>query len=247
MAKNFWKAVNDVIKEADILVEVLDARFVEETRNKEIEDKVKKAGKVLIYVINKCDLVEKTQMDKWKQKLKPSVFISAKEHMGTSYLRTAIMKNAPSGTFKVGILGYPNTGKSSVINSLKGKSSAKTSPISGYTKGMQMIKVSKRMYLLDTPGVFPYKEKDEAKHAMIASKTFQDVKDPEGAAMKLIEEKKEVIAQHYGIPEDEDPWEMLEALAMKLNRKKKGGEPDTYTTARLLLQDWQKGKVKLSQ
>ena len=57
--------------------------------------------------------------------------------------------------FKVGVLGYPNTGKSSIINALKGRASAPTSPVSGYTKGMQWIRASKRMYLLDPPGVFP--------------------------------------------------------------------------------------------
>ncbi|MFC1722634.1 GTPase [Nanoarchaeota archaeon] len=241
--KNFWKVVNSVIREADILLEVLDARFIDETRNQEIEHKVEKSGKVLIYVVNKCDLVEKTEMDKVKQTLRPSVFMSATEHKGTNFLRAEIMKKAPKGDFKVGVLGYPNTGKSSVINALKGKASAKTASISGYTKGLQLIRVSQRMMLIDSPGVFPYREKDEAKHAIIAAKTFQDVKDPEEASLKLLAEKAEVIAKYYGIEVD-DPEEMLEALAIKKNRKKRGGEADTYVAARLLLQDWQKGKIK---
>ncbi len=246
MTKNFWKTVNDVIRESDILLEVLDARFVEETRNQEIEYKVKKAEKVLIYVINKCDLVEKTEMDKWKQRLRPSVFISAKDHLGTTYLRKEIMKNAPSGQFKVGILGYPNTGKSSVINALKGKGSAKTSSISGYTKGVQLVRVSSRMMMVDSPGVFPFREKDEAKHAMIAAKTFQDVKDPEEAVQRLLCEKGKLIAKFYDVEYEEgvDELELLEAIAVKLNRKKKGGLPDTYVAARIILQDWQKGKIK---
>ncbi|MBI5881377.1 GTPase, partial [archaeon] len=60
---NYWKLVNDVIREADILLEILDGRSIDETRNIEIEDKVKKSGKVLIYVINKCDLVDKDKME----------------------------------------------------------------------------------------------------------------------------------------------------------------------------------------
>ncbi|HII72707.1 TPA: GTPase RsgA [Candidatus Woesearchaeota archaeon] len=247
MSKNFWKVVNDVIRESDIVLEVLDARFIEHTRNKEIEDKMKRAGKVLIYVINKCDLVQKSQMDKAKRTLKPAVFISAKEHLGTSYLREAIMRNAPKDRFKVGVLGYPNTGKSSVINALKGKTAAKTSPISGYTKGLQLIKISTRMYLLDSPGVFPYREKDESKHAIIAAKTFQDVKNPEEAALRLLEEKADVVAKYYKMRVSDDPEELLERLAKKLNRLKKGGEPDTYTAARVLLQDWQRGKIKESR
>ena len=63
---SFWNIVNKVIRESDILLEVLDARMVKETRNKEIEDKVKKSGKILIYVINKCDLVEKPTLERYK-------------------------------------------------------------------------------------------------------------------------------------------------------------------------------------
>ena len=62
--KSFWKTVNQLIREADIILEILDSRFVDETRNIEIEDKIKRAGKQLIFVINKCDLVSKDYMDK---------------------------------------------------------------------------------------------------------------------------------------------------------------------------------------
>ena len=59
---SFWKHVNKVIKEADIIIEVLDARMVEETRNFEVEDKVKKEEKILLYVFNKCDLASKEKL-----------------------------------------------------------------------------------------------------------------------------------------------------------------------------------------
>ena len=148
---NYWRLVNKVIDSASILLEILDARNVDETRNKEIENKVAKSGKVLIYVINKCDLVEKDDVEKISKTLHPCVFVSAKEMLGTRLLRQEIMKNAPKDKFSVGVLGYPNTGKSSIINALKGRASAPTSPVSGYTKGIQLIKITQRMYLIDTP------------------------------------------------------------------------------------------------
>src|SRR3972149_5914277 len=146
MANKFWIMVNKVIAEADVLLLVLDARMVEETRNDEIESKVKEAGKPLIYVLNKCDLVDKHVMEQYKRKLPNSVFISAKDHLGTTMLRMKIMVAASRmglSRVNVGVLGYPNVGKSSVINALKGKGSAKTSSMSGQTRHIKKIRSSK--------------------------------------------------------------------------------------------------------
>ncbi|MBU1704543.1 MAG: 50S ribosome-binding GTPase [Nanoarchaeota archaeon] len=244
----FWKLVNNVIRDADILLEVLDSRLVDESRNLEIEEKVRRLEKTLIFVINKCDLVDKAELEKYKRILRPCIFMSAKEHLGTSFLRKEIMKNAPKGKdkFTVGVLGYPNTGKSSVINALKGRTSAPIAPISGYTKGLQRVKISARMYLIDTPGVLPCTEKggmNETKHAMIAAKTFGNLKDPEGAAIGIIREYAELIGRHYGVGVHEDALDTLEAIALKKKKLAKGGIPDTYAAARVVLQDWQKGKI----
>jgi ribosome biogenesis GTPase A len=244
MPKNFWKIVDKVIDESDILLLVMDSRMVAESRNHEIETKVAAAHKPLIYVINKADLVEKETMEKWKKTLKPSVFISATMHLGGSYLREEILKRAPAGQFKVGVLGYPNTGKSSVINMLKGRGAAKTSPTSGYTKGVQKVKISERMYVLDTPGVFPYMEKDEAKHTMMSARTFADVKDPIGSCMKFIETFHSQVEEFYGVRHDDDPEVVLERIAVKLKKLRKGGEPDLDATARMVIRAWQTGKIR---
>lgn len=245
MAKNFWRIVNHVIEDSNILLLVMDSRMVDESRNHEIEVKVAAAHKPLIYVINKADLVEKSSLERWQRVLKPCVFISATMHLGGSYLREEILKRAPStGEFKVGVLGYPNTGKSSVINMLKGKGAAKTSPTSGYTKGVQKIRISRRMYVLDTPGVFPYKEKDEAKHVFMSARTFEDVKDPEGSCLKFLEKFPSQAEEFYGVKHDKDPEVVLEQIAVKLKKLRKGGEPDIDAAARIVLRAWQTGKIK---
>jgi ribosome biogenesis GTPase A len=244
---NFWQAVNKVIRNADILIEVVDARAIDESRNKEIEDKVMRSGKTLIYVVNKCDLTEKQKLEEAKERLFPCVFVSAKQKLGTSMLRREIMKQAAKkklkDRFTVGILGYPNTGKSSIINLLKGRAAASTAPVSGHTKGIQLIRVSTSMYLIDTPGVFPYGEKDEKKHAIIAAKTFSNLKDPEATAMELVETYSEQICDYYHIKNNEDSEIVLENLARKLKRLRKGGLPDTNAAARRVLTDWQEGKI----
>ncbi len=250
MGKNFWEMVNQVIRDADILLMVLDARLPELTQNEEIEEKVRKANKPLIYVLNKCDLISKEQAEKEKKIFKPCVFVSATRFLGTSKLRERIMIEA-SRTEKehviVGVLGYPNTGKSSVINALKGKGKVRTSSIAGFTKGIQKVKISGKVKLLDTPGVIPFKEDDETKHVLIGTKMFDKITDPDIHAMGLIRYANGIIEQYYGIEKQKDAETALELLAKKWKKFKKGAEPDLEGSARLLLKDWQQGKIVMTK
>ncbi|MFO7711101.1 MAG: GTPase [Candidatus Woesearchaeota archaeon] len=236
---NFWKIVNDVIGKSDIILEVLDARFPQESRNPEIEQKVRE-GKQLIYVINKCELMPKEHLEAWKRKLKPSVFVSCNKHYGFTKLRDKILRFTEEKKVVVGVVGYPNTGKSSVINSLKGKKAAQTSSVSGYTKGIQLIRVDNRIMILDTPGVIPFQEKDEIKHALFGTKSMSQVKDPEGVAHVLLENQGEILKERFGITGD-DAEELLLSLTRHWNMLKKGSEPDTERAARKLIDLWQKG------
>ena len=116
---NYWKIVNEVIRRSDIIILVLDARYIEDTRNKELEDKIIRSEKPILYVINKCDLVPREE-HKYIKSLNPSIYISAKDHLGTANLRKKIMitaQDVKTEMIHVGIVGYPNVGKSSIINS----------------------------------------------------------------------------------------------------------------------------------
>ncbi|MBT4174157.1 GTPase RsgA [archaeon] len=237
--KPFWPAVNKVIKYSNIIIEVLDARFPELTRNQEIEDKIKR--KKLILVLNKCDLVDKKEVEAWAKEHN-ALFVSATKRLGTTMLKRKII-SLSKGKTTVGVLGYPNTGKSSIINVLAGRRAAKTSPQSGYTKGRQLIRMSPNIYLFDTPGVLPYKEKDELKHSLTSTKDFTKVKDPETVAFELIKLKKTTIQKFYKL-ESDDPEELLEELGQKLGKLKKGGKVNFDATARIILKDWQRGKIK---
>ena len=244
--KIFWNMVNRVIADADILLLVLDARMAQDTRNLEIEDKVMAAGKPIIFVLNKCDLVDKYVVEQYKRMVPNSIFVSAKQHLGTVMLREKIL--ATAGRFgkvsgiRVGVLGYPNVGKSSINNALKGKSAAKTSSISGYTKHIQKIRTSK-IVLLDTPGVIPYKEKDAFKHNIIGTIDAGKEKNPDIVAVLLMNEFPEIIERHYGVIVITDKEKTLENIALKRNMLIKGSKPDVIRAAKMILKDWQTGAI----
>ena len=239
--------VNKVIIQADILLMTLDARLVDETRNQEIEDKVKYLNKPLIYVITKCDLADKAEVEKHKKELGLAVFVSAKEHHGIKMLREKILieaKRIGKKEVRVGVLGYPNVGKSSLINAMKGRKAASTSSLSGHTRGLQNVKADNRIMLIDTPGVIPYQEKDFMKHAFIVTIDFVKTKEPDLVVMGLMERFPGKIESFYGVKEKEDKEETIEEIALKSNTLKKGGIPDTMRMAKTILKDWQKGAIK---
>ncbi len=243
---NYWYIVNRVIEGADILLLIIDSRMPELTRHKEIEMKIKQRRKKLIYVLNKCDLVTKQDNQFIKKNFEPSVFVSSKEKHGGTILFKKIMELSKGENCIVGVLGYPNVGKSSVINMLKGKKSASVSPHSGHTRGIQFVKAKGKIKLLDTPGVLPFNEKDILKQVLIGSKNPEHLKEPDYFAMKLIEEYPKMFEKYCDEKYEGDAFEFLEKVAKKRNVLIKGGGPDLPRMARQLLYDWQRGKVHLS-
>ena len=141
----------------------------------------------------------------------------------------------------MGVVGYPNVGKSSLINALAGRGAARTSAESGYTKGFQKIKVDNKILLLDTPGVFPRNENDTIKYGKIGAIDYAQIKEPEIAALTLIEENKEWVMEHYQVS-GEDSEEILEQIGRKLKKLGRKGEVDLEATSRLILKKWQMGK-----
>jgi len=247
---NFWKIVNKVMRESDVLLLVMDSRIPSLTRNEEIEYRVKKYGKELIYVLNKCDLANQKDLEKLKKELGNCVFVSTTQHHGITKLREAIMRTGKPiakanerDKIIVGVIGYPNTGKSSVINFLRGGAAAKTSPYSGFTKGYQFVNAGNHILLIDTPGVISYSDKDEANNALTGGKDFSKVKEPDLAAMNLIKFLEGKVEKYYGVEPGEDECETLDKIAIKQKRLIKGGKPDTMLTARMILKDWQQGKI----
>ena len=239
---NFWKIVNNVIREADILLLIIDSRFPELTRNKELELKIKTKEKKIIYVLNKCDLIHESEIKVINKEFQPSVFVSSKEKLGGTLLFKKIMQLSKGQPCIVGVLGYPNVGKSSVINLLKGRKSASVSSQAGHTRGIQFVKAKGKIKLIDTPGVLQFKEKDLMKQVIMGAFNPQHLKEPEYYAMLIIEKYPELFEKYYDVKHD-DGYDFLEKAALKKNILKKGGHPDVSRFSRQVLYDWQKGKI----
>ncbi len=258
----FPKLVREIIRTSDIILEILDARFIEKTRNLELEALIKSQNKNLIYILNKADLVDANEVRNKADILgiRPYVLFSCKTKMGRSELRTRIkievkklhiQKEKGFKRAQVGIIGYPNTGKSSLINLLAGRSSAGVSAASGFTKGIQKIRLTSDIILLDTPGVVPEKE-DFAntiditkKHAEIGVQTYDRVKNPDFIVSTLMKEYPKVLEGYYKISADGDAEVLIEELGRRSNLLTKGNKVDIDRTARLILKDWQLGKIRI--
>jgi ribosome biogenesis GTPase A len=250
--KEFPEIVRDVISKSDIVLEILDARFVRETRNVELENIIKNKDKKLIYVLNKADLTDeefiKRQIN--DQKLFPYVIVSCKKRRGSQILRNRIKIEAKKIDFpekRVGIIGYPNVGKSSVINLLVGHTSAKTAYEAGFTRGMQKIKLAENLFVIDTPGVFPGKEiRDEvfAKHVKIGSRNYDKVHEPEFVVSSIMKEYPGIFEKFYKIRIKNDADKLIEKLGRKKCFLIKGNEVDVDRTSRMILKDWQAGKMQ---
>jgi hypothetical protein len=241
-----------IIEDSDIILEVLDARFIEETRNMEVEEIIRKKNKIIIYVINKADLIKKKQILDFY----PYAFVSCTLRKGVKELRNLIKRQA-KGILKdkekinVGILGYPNTGKSSLINILIGKNSAKTAAEAGFTKGLQKLKLSPDIVLIDSPGIIPeikysaIKRDAITQHTKLSGRSYSQVKEPELVVSDLIKEFPDIFEKFYNIDAESNPELLIEKLGRKKGFLKKGGEVNEDQTARMILRDWQEGKIKI--
>jgi len=250
----FPTLLNKIIRESDIILEILDARFPEETRNFEIEKEIKNQKKAIIYVLNKADLIK----DKKKLKITPHVYMSAKNRAGGKSLREQIKIQAKKvktpveeGRISVGVIGYPNTGKSTLINILIGKSSAGTGAEAGFTKGIQKLRLTSEILLLDSPGVIPdieYSSIEQrliTKQAKVGGKSASQIRDPDIVISDLMKEFKGVIEDHYKIEAKGDSEILIEKLGRKKNFLKKNNIVNEDQVARLIIKDWQEGKIKV--
>jgi nuclear GTP-binding protein len=145
----------------------------------------------------------------------------------------------------VGFIGYPNTGKSSIINTLRNKKVCTVAPIPGETKIWQYITLMKRIYLIDCPGVVPPSNSDTPQDILLRGVVrVENVENPEQyIPAVLTKTKPQHIERTYQIKGYTNHIEFLELLARKAGRLLHGGEPDVDGVAKMVLNDFLRGKI----
>jgi hypothetical protein len=276
----YWRVISQIVSESDIILEILDARLPELSRNEQLERIVAESGKEIIFVVNKTDLVSDKYLDKVKKDLGKEhacFYLSAKEKLGTKRLRDMLYQRARKyvappipkekeltnqqkrerprhffihwGKFKVGIIGYPNSGKSSIINALLFKNKAKVSKKAGTTHGIQWMSAGERLLILDSPGVIPLETEDEVRDALIGARDVAKIKDLPLSAfyiIRLFEDEFDILEKYYDIKiESDDPGEIIEVIGKRKGFLSKGGEIDENRVSAMIIRDWQEGKLKL--
>ncbi len=251
MKKGYWIVVRDIIRKSDIVLEILDARFPELTRIRKMEELAYFYKKPVILVINKADIVSEAALEKITARYKNCnyVIISAKFSNGIFNLIKKIKTSIKAENAKVAVIGYPNTGKSSLINRISKGGRAPTSPESGYTKGLQLISGKGHLKLFDTPGVVPFSHRDDVKLGLVSGISPSKLKEPDIVAYELIHifkrDNPSELEKAYGISEKLSPEEFLVELGKKGHMLMKHGIIDEKRAAIKLLNDWHNGKIRL--
>jgi nuclear GTP-binding protein len=234
--------------------------------------------KRIILVLNKIDLVPKEAVDAWMKYLRrefPVIAFKAStqsqkhlSHSNASASSRAIKGNACIGASElmrlikqyslkhghkqaitVGVIGYPNVGKSSVINSLKRQKSVGVGANPGFTKSVQMVKLDSMVNIMDSPGVLFEDERMDAHDTTVGLALRnclrpEQIEDPSGIVTKLVPRcNRELLMELYKIAHFASPDEFLVLVAQKLGKLKRGGIADLDSAARAVLRDWNIGKI----
>ncbi|XP_035218599.1 guanine nucleotide-binding protein-like 3 homolog [Stegodyphus dumicola] len=169
--------------------------------------------------------------------------------VGASYLMKVLgnyCRNQNIQTFiKIGVVGFPNVGKSSIINSLKRTRSCRVGSVPGVTKSVQEVSLDKHIKILDSPGIVFAKDGSPATLALrnaVRVETLKDVITPAEAIIQRADRTQ--LCMHYTIPEFSSTHELLGLLAKRIGKFKKGGIPNFEDGARRLINDWNSGKIK---
>lgn len=255
------RMMEESLRLVDALIYVIDARAVYSCNNP-LFDRLT-SGKRVLYVFNKCDLVEKSDLDKWcaafeaqgKRYVKAvgisgdcAAIVTGLKETVADKLEKYRTKGA-SVSVRAMVVGVPNSGKSTIINAMCKKAKAITGDRPGVTKGKQWLSVD-GVDFLDTPGTLWGKFEDGkvALHLAFIGSIRDEVLDTEELACEFLSEVypgcRKMFAERYSIGEDlSSAVEVYEAIAASRGFRLKGGECDYSRTARAVIDDFRKGRI----
>lgn len=256
------RAMKEDIKLIDLIIELVDARTPLASRNPDIDELGK--GKARIILLNKSDLASERLNEAWSRWFQDKGYfvlkVNSRSGAGLKQINGVVQEackekierdkrrgilNRPVRAMVVGI---PNVGKSTFINSFAGKACAKTGNKPGVTKGNQWIRLNKTLELLDTPGILWPRFEDQTvglRLAFIGSINDQILNRDELATELLrflITNYPDALKERYQIDGGDAPW-ALEQIAKVRGCLMKGGEPDLAKAAGMLLDDFRSGKL----
>ena len=255
------RMMEDNLRLVDALIYVIDARAVYSCDNPLFNKLLQ--GKKVLYVFNKCDLVDKNDLalwcDEFKRQGKP--FVKA---IGTSgdcsqivaglkqVVSDKIEKYAAKGaniSVRAMVVGVPNSGKSTIINAMVKKAKAVTGDRPGVTRGKQWLSID-NVDFLDTPGTLWGKFEDQkvAHHLAYIGSIREDILDECELAFDFLDEIKKLypqnLADRYNLSgENDDTLAIFEEIASTRGFKLKGNQPDYERTAKMIIDEFRKGKL----
>lgn len=262
------RAMQEDIKLIDVIIELVDARIPRSSKNPDIDSLAQ--GKSRILLLNKSDMADAAKTQAWISYYEKQGFlalaVNSKKKNELKQVNALVqkacekkierdrkrgIKNRP---VRAMIVGIPNVGKSTFINSFAGKACAKTGNKPGVTKGKQWIKINKNVELLDTPGILWPKFEDQAvglRLALIGS-IKEEILNTTEMAMEFIGFLKKsypgVLVERYSVDESKENLEILKEIARIRGCLMKGNQTDIDKAGRLLLEDFRSlrlGKLSL--
>lgn len=257
------RQMQEDIKLIDLIIELVDARVPLSSRNPDIDELGKNKARLIL--LNKADLADESQNEAWKKYFQDKGFfvvkVNSRSGAGMKAIHSVIqeackekiqrdlrrgIKNRP---IRAMVVGIPNVGKSTFINTFAGKACAKTGNKPGVTKGKQWIRLNKGVELLDTPGILWPKFEDQEVGIRLAciGSIKDDILNMDELALLLIQSLTShypgALTNRYNIDESGKPVEILEQIARARGCLKKGEELDYTKAASLLFDDFRGGKI----
>lgn len=257
------RMMQEDIKLIDIVIELVDARVPYSSKNPDIDELAK--NKFRLIVLNKVDLADEKVTNLWEQYYKDKgysvVRINARSGAGMKSVTGVIQETCKeklerdrkrgiiNRPIRAMIVGIPNVGKSTFINSFAGKACTKTGNKPGVTKGKQWIRINKNVELLDTPGILWPKFEDQQVGIRLAE--IGSIKDDilnvrelaHALILYLIETYPGILSERYGVDETQEAFQILEQIAVNRQCKVKGDQLDYDKAAAILLENYRNGKL----